>query len=118
MLESANIVAPGELRSWAREMAALARFPQVCVKFSGLLTEASLTRRVDELRPYANQLYQLFGAERLMWGSDWPVLNMSANDSCQSYGDWLELAQELLPIASGGEREAIFGLTAKRFYRF
>ncbi len=107
-----NIAATGEFVSWARGMVAMAELPQVCVKFSGLLTEASLTQGIDELRPYAVQLYHLFGAERLMWGSDWPVLNMAANDSYRSYSDWLELAQELLPMASAGERAAIFCLSA------
>lgn len=111
-------IAAGEIESWSAALAAVAELPQVYCKLSGLLTEASAGQGVAELRPYVVQLYHLFGAERLMWGSDWPVLNMAANNRYSGYGDWCALAKQLLPMASTSELDAIFGSTAKIFYRF
>lgn len=111
-------IANNEFAVWEGGLAAMAELPQVCCKLSGLLTEANAEQGLDELRPYAINMFHLFGAERLMWGSDWPVLTLAPNSRYASYGDWLDLAKQLLPIASNSELEAIFGATAQRFYRF
>lgn len=110
-------IAASEFKLWAGGLAAMAELPQVYCKLSGLLTEAKAEQGIEHLRHYVEQLYHLFGAERLMWGSDWPVLLLAPNNRYARYGDWLDLAEQLLPIASNTEREAIFGLNAKRFYR-
>ena len=107
-----------EFKAWSSELAVMAALPQVYCKLSGLLTEASAEQGVEELRAYVVQLYQLFGAERLMWGSDWPVLALASNTDYAGYGDWLTMAKNLLPVASANELEAIFGSTARKFYRF
>lgn len=107
-----------EFKLWSSELTALADLPQVYCKLSGLLTEASAEQGMDELRAYVVQLYKLFGAERLMWGSDWPVLRLAPNRGYAGYGDWLAMAKDLLPIASTDELEVIFGSTARKFYRF
>ena len=111
-------IANGEFSAWATAMAMLADLPQVYCKLSGLLTEASSEQGADELQPYVAQLYRLFGAKRLMWGSDWPVLNLAPNSQYGNYGSWLLLAKQLLPLASAVETNEIFGLTARQFYRF
>lgn len=111
-------IAGGEFASWAGGLVAMAELPHVHCKLSGLLTEANAEQGLDELRPYVVHLYHLFGAERLMWGSDWPVLKLAPNSRYAGYGDWLDLAKQLLPIASVSEVDAIFGLTARNFYRF
>lgn len=111
-------IAAGGFDAWATAIAALAELPQVYCKLSGLLTEAAAKQGLDQLRPYIHRLYHLFGAERLMWGSDWPVLNLAPNTRYAGYGDWLDMAKHLLPVANSSELEAIFGLTAQNFYRF
>lgn len=111
-------IAAGGFEAWSAGMAALADLPHVYCKLSGLLTEAAAEQGLDQLRPYIIRLYHLFGAERLMWGSDWPVLNLAPNTAYANYGDWLGMSKHLLPVASASERDAIFGLTAKSFYRF
>lgn len=111
-------IAASEFTVWSEGMVAMAELPHVCCKLSGLLTEANAEQGLNELRPYVVQLYHLFGAERLMWGSDWPVLRLAPNSRYADYGDWLSLAKQLLPVASNAELDAIFGLTAKHFYRF
>lgn len=93
------------------EMAELARLPQCVCKLSGLLTEAPDGAGLDLLKPVFKKLYGLFGSERLLWGSDWPVLTLAA-----SYDDWFAMAQKLTQGLSASERDAIFGGNAKRVY--
>ena len=111
-------IAANEFAEWSAGLEDMAKLPQVFCKLSGLLTEANAQQGVEQLRPYVVRLYHLFGAERLMWGSDWPVLKLASNSNYAGYGDWLALAKQLLPIPSSHELDAIFGLTAKGFYRF
>ena len=111
-------IAANDFKSWSGALSALAELPQVYCKLSGLLTEAGRDQGVEALRPYVTHLYHLFGAERLMWGSDWPVLGLAANEEYAGYGAWFAMAKQLLPVASSTELEMIFGLSAKNFYRF
>ncbi len=64
------------------------------------------------LRPYVDHLLSCFGPERLLFGSDWPVVNLAAN-----YRRWLETALELLAPLSAGERAAVMSQNARRIYR-
>jgi L-fuconolactonase len=103
----------GEFDKWARELRPLAKLPSVYCKLSGLVTEANwATWRTDDLRPYVDYALELFGTERLMFGSDHPVCLLAA-----SYRRVLESFQELLSGLSSEERARIFGGNATRFYR-
>ena len=106
-------IARGEFAEWARELRPLAAFPNVWCKLSGLATEANwATWRPDNLRPYVDYALELFGTERLLFGSDHPVCLLAA-----SYRRVLESFQELLIDLSAEERDRIFGGNAARFYR-
>jgi L-fuconolactonase len=70
-------VAQGALAPWADDIAALARRPNVTCKLSGLLTEAVPDWTADDLRPYAEHVLACFGPDRVLWGSDWPVVNLA-----------------------------------------
>jgi len=111
-------IAGGEFQSWVTALSTLAVLPHVYCKLSGLVTEAAEHQGVEDLRPYVEQLYRLFGARRLMWASDWPVLNLAPNKGYASYGKWLALAKHLLSGLSARESEAVFEKTARDFYRF
>jgi L-fuconolactonase len=90
-------------------MAALAQQPGVHCKLSGLLTEAGDTPTAEAVAPYATHLIEIFGPDRLMWGSDWPVLNLAGD-----YASWRTMCEAwVLPA----QRAALFGETARRFYR-
>jgi L-fuconolactonase len=102
-------IAAGEIDAWRAEMATVARFPNIYCKVSGLLTEAGPNWRAAQLASYVAHLHACFGAERLMWGSDWPVLNLSAD-----YQQWWDLSRGLLPAT---DFDAIAGRTARHFYR-
>jgi len=104
---------PGDRSAWEAGMRRLAGQGLHC-KLSGLLTELSpdeLRDPLAALRPLVAQLLDWFGAERLIWGSDWPVLNLAA-----SYAEWLALTEELLTDLSPDERAAVMGGNAMRFY--
>jgi L-fuconolactonase len=98
--------------AWARGIDALAALPQVFCKLSGLLTEAAPGRGADALAPYVAHLVTAFGPQRLMWGSDWPVVNLAG-----AYGGWLALAKDLGGLSDPADLAALFGGTCRRFYR-
>lgn len=108
-------IATGETHPWLGDMAALAVLPQVHCKLSGLLTEAGERRDEAALQPYVQTLWSLFGAQRLLWGSDWPVLNLASD-----YAGWWRLAHELAgqlrPRPQPDELHALFGGNAARLY--
>jgi L-fuconolactonase len=106
-----RIGADGGFEDWYDAIAPLADRPNVHCKLSGLLTECP-PGEADEasLAPYVPVLLDLFGAERLMWGSDWPVLNMAGD-----YAGWLAMARSLVPREA---HRAVFRDTAAAFYGF
>jgi L-fuconolactonase len=106
-------IARGDFDEWARELRPLAEYPNVYCKLSGLVTEAKWTNwKTDDLRPYVDYALELFGAERVMFGSDHPVCLLAA-----SYKQVLESFQKLLKDLSETDREKIFNSNGARFYR-
>jgi L-fuconolactonase len=105
-------IAAGALDPWRADIAALAREANVFCKLSGLLTEAAPGQSPAALAPYVSHLVQTFGPTRLMWGSDWPVLDLAGD-----YAAWRMLAQDLSGLSSLADLTALFGETARRFYR-
>ena len=97
---------------WADGISKLADETQGCCKFSGLVTEADDGWSIEDLRPFADHVLNSFGADRVMWGSDWPVCRLQA-----SYDNWHDVAQALTADRPATERSDIFGGTATRFYR-
>jgi L-fuconolactonase len=71
-------IARGGWEPWASHMRAAAANPRARCKVSGLVTEAGPGWTIDHLRRYVDHLVECFGAQRLMWGSDCPVLNLAA----------------------------------------
>lgn len=102
-------IAAARLDPWRDQMAALAAQPGVHCKLSGLLTEAGDAPTAEAVTPYARHLIDVFGPDRLMWGSDWPVLNLAGD-----YPSWRAMCEAWLPPE---QHPAQFGETARRFYR-
>jgi L-fucono-1,5-lactonase len=106
-------IARGEFDEWARELRPLAALPNVQCKLSGLVTEANWTAwTTADLRPYVHYAFELFGPERLMFGSDYPVCLLAA-----SYDRVLDSFQEILKDLSSEDRDKIFSANAAQFYR-
>ena len=99
---------------WREDIASLAALPQIHCKLSGLLTEAGDAADDAALRPVVDHLFACFGAARLMWGSDWPVLRLAAD-----YEAWFAMAWRLCSAQPGVDApalDAVFGGNARRFY--
>jgi L-fuconolactonase len=94
---------------WERGMSRLSRLPNVSVKLSGLVTEGPWESwSAATFDRYARTVVDLFGPDRVLFGSDWPVCELAA-----SYREVLQLAHELLTSA---ERAAVFGGNGFRLY--
>lgn len=104
-------IAQQQWHPWADLIAAVARHPGVHCKLSGLVTEASAGWTVDDLRPYLDHLLACFGPERLIWGSDWPVVELAGG-----YLRWVAVTDPLLADVGIDDRAAILGGNARRFY--
>ncbi|MDC0737791.1 amidohydrolase family protein [Cognatishimia sp. SS12] len=98
-------------RDWSRGMSQLAAQPNVYCKLSGLLTEVGPNWRSDDVAPFAAHVLNAFGASKVMFGSDWPVLSLAA-----TYSEWCALVEGYLAGFSPHERSAIMGETAMHFY--
>ncbi|MBN9071748.1 MAG: amidohydrolase family protein [Rhizobiales bacterium] len=107
-----HATAKNEMAFWSEGMKRIAGETGAFCKLSGIVTEADPGWTVEDLRPYADVVLDAFGAERVMWGSDWPVSRLR----CE-YGDWHGAAQQLCARLSEKQRAAVFGGTAARFYR-
>jgi L-fuconolactonase len=102
-------VRDGGAAVWEERLATIAALPNVSCKLSGLVTEADWRSWTPgELGPYLRRALDLFGADRCMFGSDWPVCLLAAQ-----YGDVLDL---LLGVLDDAERTAVLGGTAARVY--
>jgi L-fuconolactonase len=98
----------GRYAEWRELIAPIAARPNVVAKLSGMVTEAGLGWTPDDLRPYVETALDLFGPDRLMFGSDWPVLELAA-----TYSEVKDALTELL----GGTPDDIFAGVAIRTYR-
>ena len=98
--------------AWAREMEKLAAMPNATCKVSGLLTELTPAGTRDDVARAVGVLFDLFGAERLVWGSDWPVLTLAG-----SYSGWFAQAREAIAAKQESAVAAVMGGNALRLYR-
>ncbi|MGK5054439.1 amidohydrolase family protein [Janthinobacterium sp. RB2P8] len=104
-------IADAAFGTWGEDMAQLAALPNVHCKLSGLVTEARSAWRVDDLQPYVRHVLDVFGPRRVIWGSDWPVVDLAGG-----YAAWLAASLALLAHLGQQDRNDIFGLNALRFY--
>jgi L-fuconolactonase len=96
---------------WAAAIKPFKSLSHVHCKLSGLATEAGPDWNTAVLQPYVDLMLEVFGPDRVMWGSDWPVLLLAGG-----YLQWLEVAEQLTCQLTQDERTRIFGTTAARFY--
>lgn len=98
---------------WRNNIKKLASFQNVFCKISGFVTEADLEHwKKDDLQPYFNHVLESFGPQRLMFGSDWPVVTLAS-----SYQRWVETLLEMMAELSKNEQKLILYDNALKFYR-
>jgi L-fuconolactonase len=104
-------VATGELDPWRGDLARLAASGRVVCKLSGLATEAAPGWRAADLTPYLAHALEVFGPERCMVGSDWPVCTLATGVEA-----WFDVVLEAVAGLSAGERDAVLHGTASSVY--
>lgn len=102
---------PGDahFRAWQSGMTELAGHSNVFCKLSALPTRSAPDWSAATFSAYVDVLMTGFGEARLMWASDWPILERNGR-----YDDWLRVARQLVPEAAHAR---VFGATAQAFYR-
>ena len=102
----------GRREPWAAHIRTLGKNKNVFCKVSGLVTEADWQYwKPEDIRPYLDVMFEVFGPERLMFGSDWPVCLLAA-----SYQQVKQLIETYVQALSAADKEDIFGGNAVRFY--
>lgn len=98
---------------WWSQIKELADLPHVMCKISGVVTEADHDRwRATQIYPYLSRIIDVFGFDRLMFASDWPVSEMT-----HRYADWVGMVDHVTAGCSAEERRKLFRDNAIRFYR-
>ena len=100
-----------EVEPWRSDLAAVATHPHATCKLSGLLTEARPGDGAAAIRPWTDAILESFGTTRVLWGSDWPGVNLAGG-----YDRWREAALEAHAGIGASERAAVLGDNAKRVY--
>ncbi len=102
----------GDLAAWAADVRKFAAEPNTTCKLSGLVTEGPPGTGPEAFAEVADVVLGAFGADRVMFGSDWPVCLLSSD-----YAGVMALSRSLTAGLSAAERAAVFGATAVRAYR-
>ncbi len=107
------LIADAELEPWANNMRTLAAHPNVSCKLSGLVTEANWqTWSLNSLRPYLDICVEVFGPNRILAGSDWPVCLVAS-----TYPRWWITLEQYFAPFSIDDQQRVFGLNAIDIYR-
>jgi L-fuconolactonase len=102
----------GYYDGWALLMTEIGKIDNVSCKLSGMITEADFnTWQPSQIKPYMELVLQAFGAEKIMYGSDWPVCLVAGN-----YSKVKLLTTEFIAKLSKNEQDAIMGQNAMNFY--
>jgi L-fuconolactonase len=106
-------IRPGEYTSWAADIKRLGELPNIHCKISGMVTEADWQLwKEEDLRPYLDQVFEVFGTKRLMYGSDWPVALVAAD-----YDRVIGVLNRYITGLSQEEQKQIMGGNACWFYK-
>jgi len=106
-------IAGGGLDPWRADMAAIAALPNVNCKLSGILAYCAPGEANEAaIRPFVDHVLDIFGPKRMVWGSDWPVVELA-----NGLPHWLEVTDTILSALSSDEASAIGQKNATRIYR-
>ena len=98
--------------TWAKNMQSLAERENVTCKLSGMVTEVINNKwNYAVLKPYFDVILEVFGPDRIMFGSDWPVCLLQS-----TYNKWVETVATFISPLTISEQSAIMGGTAERIY--
>lgn len=107
------LIKDGEWKEWKKRIALLAERELIYCKISGMITEADWKKwKTEDLLPYLEIVLELFGPDRLMYGSDWPVCLVAGE-----YEQVYRVVEDFTDQLSPSERDRIMGETAAEFYK-
>jgi L-fuconolactonase len=107
------LIAQGTIEPWNTHIRALAQFPNVWCKVSGMVTEARWKDwRAEDFRPYLDTVFEAFAARRILIGSDWPVCTVAAD-----YSRALGIVTDYIAQFPRERQDAILGGNCAAFYR-
>ena len=104
-------IGEAEWESWTTRMERVAELPNVVCKVSGVLANVKPDWTVDQVRPYVEFVIEKFGWDRVVWGSDHPVVTLFADLT-----RWVNASREIVSGASVEEQERLFFRNAERVY--
>jgi L-fuconolactonase len=106
------LIKKGDIKAWHKDLKAVAAHKNVSCKISGMVTEADWKNwKPTDFTPYIDAIVELFGIDRLMYGSDWPVCTLAATYEAQ-FG----IIKDYFSRFSTNEQQQIFGENAIKFY--
>jgi predicted TIM-barrel fold metal-dependent hydrolase len=105
-------IATGRFEDWRDGISALAKFPNLVCKVSGIIAYGRPNPTAAMLRPYVEHVIESFGWERVVWGSDHPVCTLTANLTA-----WVGFTNEIIAGASADEKSRLLRNNARRVYR-
>ena len=105
-------IAAGDIDQWGKDIKKLAELPNVYCKLSGLMAYcAPGTSSQETIQPYVDHVLETFGPNRMVWGSDWPVVNLG-----KGIQEWISVTRNILSKLSDSEAEAIANANAQKIY--
>jgi L-fuconolactonase len=101
-----------KINEWKIEIKEIAQNENVYCKVSGLVTEAKWNEwKTEDLYSYLDVVFESFGTDKILFGSDWPVMLLSS-----TYSKWKKLMEEYTLQFSDEEKQKVFGTNAIEFY--
>ena len=106
-------IARGDINDWSKSIADLSKLPNVYCKLSGIMAYCPPgTASLETIDPYVDTVLNFFGPNRIMWGSDWPVVNLA-----KGLSEWIAVTREILSKLTEDEANAIANQTAQSIYK-
>ncbi len=106
-------IAGNELEPWRKDITALAKMPNLSCKLSGIMAYCSPgTSSLENIEPYVDHILNCFGPNRIVWGSDWPVVNLG-----KGLNEWIKVTRNILSKLSVDEANLIANQTAQDIYK-
>ncbi|MAV63728.1 MAG: amidohydrolase [Candidatus Marinimicrobia bacterium] len=106
-------IASGEIDEWGKDLKSLSEMPNVTCKLSGLMAYcAPGTSSYDTIKPYVDHALECFGPDRMVWGSDYPVVN-----AAKGIQEWIKVTNQILGQLSEDEAKKIASSNAERIYK-
>ena len=100
------------LDPWRESISSIAKLPNLNAKVSGIVAYAGADWNVDTIRPYVEHIIESFGWDRVVWGSDHPVVTLTG-----TLTRWVEATREIVAGASADEQAKLWHGNAERIYR-